>query len=178
MQGVFRIEEVYWLDLWANNKYCQSYGESAVETLQLHHTLYEEWMVSTSWVLEWYYTFVNGHEYVQNDLSCRWSSALCNEGSLRCAGVCVLWLPSGCTESCKESWNFNSVALCMKAITLKFEKNWDNAICMLASQVPITSQNRNILGSAHSEVQVAAPCSNSFQSIAFYAWNLNFLRMG
>jgi hypothetical protein len=56
--------------------------------------------------------------------------------------------------------------------------NWDNAICVLADQIPIDSQNTNILGSAYSEVQVAAPCSNSFQSSLFRAWKLNFLGTG
>jgi hypothetical protein len=66
----------------------------------------------------------------------------------------------------------------MKLVTLNFEKNWDNAICVLADQVSFSSQNSNILGSAHSEAHEAAPCSSCFHSSAFCAWNLHFVRNG
>jgi hypothetical protein len=49
---------------------------------------------------------------------------------------------------------------------------------VLADQVSITSQNRNILGSAYSEVQVAAPYSNSFQSSAFRGVFLERVKCG
>jgi hypothetical protein len=49
---------------------------------------------------------------------------------------------------------------------------------VLADQISITSQSMNILGSAYSIVQVAAPYSNSFYSSAFHAWNLNFVSTG
>jgi hypothetical protein len=45
----------------------------------------------------------------------------------------------------------------------------DNAISVLAAQVSITSQNRNVLSNAYSEIHVAAPCSNSVQNSAFRA---------
>jgi hypothetical protein len=55
----------------------------------------------------------------------------------------------------------------MKPITLKFEKN--EIMLSVYDQVSVTSQNRNILGCAYSEMQVAALCSNSFQSSDFRA---------
>jgi hypothetical protein len=48
-------------------------------------------------------------------------------------------------------------------------KNSDKAICALADQVSITSQNRNTVASAYSVVHVAVPYSNAFQSSAFCA---------
>jgi hypothetical protein len=64
----------------------------------------------------------------------------------------ILWL---------HAWNCNT----------QIWKKWDIAICVLAGQVYITSQNRKILGSAYNEVLVTAPCSNSLKSGAFHAWN-------
>ena len=75
------MEEAYGLSQWTNNKYCQLCGESAVETLQIHHTLYDERMLSTSWVLEQYHSFLNGHESLHNDVSKMWLLALCNNNN-------------------------------------------------------------------------------------------------
>jgi hypothetical protein len=52
-----------------------------------------------------------------------------------------------------------------KTINLNFEKK--TQCCVLVDQVSVASQN--ILGSAYSEVQVAASCNNSFQSSLFRA---------
>jgi hypothetical protein len=76
-----------------------------------------------------------------------------------------------------ELLKLNSVAM-HETHNPQIWKNWGNAVCILADQVSITSQNRNILSSAYSDVQVAAPCSNSFQSSTLHAWNLDFLGRG
>jgi hypothetical protein len=59
-----------------------------------------------------------------------------------------------------------------------WKENWDNAICISADQVSVSSQDRSILGSAYSEVHAEAPSSHSFQSSAFRAWNLDILGTG
>jgi hypothetical protein len=61
---------------------------------------------------------------------------------------------------------YSSVTPCTKPITLIFE-TIELVLSVLADPVSVASQNRNILDSTYSNVQVAAPCSNSFQSSAF-----------
>jgi hypothetical protein len=68
-------------------------------------------------------------------------------------------------EETKE--HYNGVAPCMKPITLKFE-TIEIMLSVLADQVSITSQDINITGSAYSKVQLAAPCSDYFQSSDFH----------
>ena len=94
--------------------------------------------------------------------------------------ACVQPLPTcnALTDLHLYNIGLNSVAPCMKPLTFKFEKiEIKLSVCWLTKYLsPL--KNRNILGSAYSEVQVAVPCSISFQSSAFREWNLDILGTG